>query len=304
MSIPEPDSCRLCGATENQTLRAPHVFGGEGTHQFWECAQCSAVYLFPIPSQEDEDRFYREEFEKFMSSRAGTERDWENAENHIKTNQDQVVRRWRYLEPFVEEGKSLLEIGCSTGFMMDAFRDAGMESVGIEPSGEFLDFLQQRDHKAYETLEDLQTAEHEARFDLIVHFFVFEHIRDPFAFLREQYELLKPGGAIVAEIPCVSDPLTEVYNIPAFEKFYWSIAHHYYYSKQSMEYVMDRLGYDYELLPEQRYDISNHFTWMMDGKPGGQGRFSNLISQETLDSYRKDLMDSFTCDTVILVVRK
>ena len=259
---------------------------------------------FRFPRRRTRTAFIAKSLRNSCLPAPGTERDWENAENHIRTNQDQVARRWRYLEPFVKSGNSLLEIGCSTGFMMDAFRDAGMDSIGIEPSGEFLEFLRQRDHKAYETVEDLKKTESEAKFDLIVHFFVFEHIRDPFAFLREQYELLKPGGAIIAEIPCVSDPLTEVFDIPAFEKFYWSIAHHYYYSKRSMEFVMDRLGYDYELLPEQRYDISNHFTWMMDGKPGGQGRFSGLLSEETLAAYRKDLMDSFTCDTVILVVKK
>jgi SAM-dependent methyltransferase len=304
MSIENPTSCRLCSASTGQILRAAHVFGGVGTHQFWECEKCSAVYLYPIPSEEEEMLFYRDEFEKFMSTRSGSERDWSNAEGHIKTNQDQVLRRWRYLEPHMKEGNSLLELGCSTGFMMDAFRSAGLDCVGVEPSGEFLEFLNSRGHRVFSSLQSLRSQIPDTKFDLIVHFFVFEHMRDPFSVLKEQFDLLKGGGKIIAEIPCVSDPLTSVFSIPAFERFYWSIAHHYYYSKQSLEFILNQLGYTYKLLPEQRYDLSNHITWMMDGRPGGQGRFRDLISEKTVQSYKDDLMKHFQCDTIILTIYK
>ena len=85
--------CRICQADETrQSVRAEHVFGGKPEHNFWHCARCSAVYLYPIPSEEQEALFYEREFEKFMAARAGSERDWTNAEKHIDTNQDQVER--------------------------------------------------------------------------------------------------------------------------------------------------------------------------------------------------------------------
>jgi len=294
--------CRLCGSEDNQSLRADTVFGGKEEHNFWECSNCGVIYLFPYLSKEEETHFYKKEFEKFMSSRVGDHRDWSNAKKHISSNQDQVQRRWKFLDKHLKKDKRLLEIGCSSGFMMDAFKNHGLQCYGVEPSGEFLEFLKDNGHKAYESLNDLKIDE-DIKFDIITHFFVFEHIANPFEFLQETYELLNSGGIIIAEIPSSTDVLTSIYNIPSFEKFYWSIAHHYYYNFQSLEYILNKLGYRYELLPEQRYDLSNHMTWMMDGKPGGQNRF-DIFSDETLELYKEDLMNSQKCDTIILKIFK
>jgi len=294
--------CRICEAQENQTLRAENVFGAKKEHNFWECANCGVVYLYPYLSDKEEKHFYKKEFEKFMSSRVGDHRDWSNATKHIETNQDQVRRRWKFLENEIKIDKTILEIGCSSGFMMNAFRDAGLKCYGIEPSGEFLEFLKSNGHTVYESLDKLINQE-SIKFDLITHFFVFEHIADPFEFLVNTYNLLNKGGVIIAEIPSSTDILTSVYNIPAFENFYWSIAHHYYYNPKSLKYILDKLGYRYEILPEQRYDLSNHITWMMDGKPGGQGRF-DIFSSDTIESYKSDLMREWKCDTIILKIYK
>jgi len=294
--------CRICQSTEEQTLRAETVFGGSEEHNFWECSNCGVIYLYPYLSVEEEKHFYKKEFEKFMSSRVGDHRDWSNAEKHINSNEDQVKRRWPFLESEFSDKKSILEIGCSSGFMMDAFRDYGLKCFGVEPSGEFLEYLHKKGHVAYESLDQLMENE-KRKFDLIVHFFVFEHIADPFKFLKETYDLLSTGGVIIAEVPSSTDVLTSVYNIPAFERFYWSIAHHYYYNPQSIEFIIEKLGYKYEILPEQRYDLSNHMTWMMDGKPGGQNRF-DMFSESTLESYKDDLKKNWKCDTVILKIFK
>jgi SAM-dependent methyltransferase len=294
--------CRLCGFKEKQSLIADNVFGGKKEHKFWRCGSCGVIYLYPYLSDKEEKYFYEKEFEKFMSSRAADHRDWSNVKKHVQTNQDQVKRRWQYLAEHLHKDKSILEIGCSSGFMLEAFRKKGLNCCGVEPSGVFLEFLHDNNFEAYKSLEELKKKT-EKTFDLIVHFFVFEHISDPLKFLKETYALLNNDGIIIAEIPSSTDVLTSIYNIPEFEKFYWSIAHHYYFNPQSIEYIMKKLGYEYEILPEQRYDLSNHITWMMDGKPGGQARFK-FFSNKTLDFYKKDLKENWKCDTLILKIFK
>ena len=297
--------CRICNSGEEyQSVRANFVYGGRKEHKFYHCQKCDAVYLYPVLSIEEEIYFYKKEFEKFMARRSGSERDWTNAEAHVQTNQDQVKRRWKFLEKYLRPGMDLLEIGCSSGFMLNAFRDYGMHCTGIELSGEFLEFLRQNRHEVYENLEELKSRKPKKRFDIIVHFFLFEHIRDPFAFLNQTIGLLKPKGKMIAEIPCVNDPLTSLYRIPAFEKFYWSIAHHYYYSPKSLSYVLDKLGLNYKLFPEQRYDLSNHIVWMLEGKPGGQGRYSHIFSQGLIEKYKEDLKQKWLCDTIFAVIDK
>ena len=282
-------------------MRAEHVFGGDGRRRFWECASCGGIYLHPALTPDEERLFYAKEFEKFMASRAGAERDWSNAERHVATNQDQLRRRWPFLERFVAPGKAVLEIGCSSGFMLDGFRAAGMQCTGIEPSDVFIDYLRGRNYEVFSSLDELE-ADGTRRFDLIVHFFVLEHIADPRDFFRRQLALLKPGGTIVAEVPSATDPLTSLYTIPAFERFYWSIAHHYYYTPRALGAVLDTLGLKYRLLPEQRYDLSNHVVWMTEGKPGGQGRFDGIFSPALIEQYKRDLKAAWRCDTIMLEV--
>jgi SAM-dependent methyltransferase len=297
--------CRICKASsEEQVVRAEHVFGSDGKHKFWQCKRCRLVYLYPVPSQEEENHFYSMEFEKFMEKRSGKDRDWSRPEAHLRTNQDNVKRRLNFLNNYLKEVDNLLEIGCSSGFMLDAFRELGIKTVGIEPSSGFTEFLKSRGHKVYSSIDELLNYEPNIKFDLIVHFFVLEHIRNSKEFLQRQLDLLNPNGKIICEVPCVNDPLTSLYNIPAFEKFYWSIAHHYYFNPKSLSQVLDQLNCSYEFFPEQRYDLSNHLVWMQEGKPGGSGRYNHIFSQETLENYKKDLMKSWTCDTFFLYISK
>lgn len=294
--------CRICKSKgETQTIRAEYVFVGTRHNKFWECSKCGIIYLKPTLSPEEEKHFYNKEFEKYMSTRVGDHRDWSNAEKHIQSNQDQVVRRWKFIEQHIKEDTKALEIGCSSGFMLDKFKQEGCDVCGVEPSGEFLEFIHNKGYEAYETLDEIDNSK---KFDIISHFFVLEHISDPFRFIEQQLDLLSDHGVIIAEIPSATDPLTSIYNIPAFEKFYWSIAHHYYYTPRSLNYIMKKMNLKYELLPEQRYDLSNHITWMMDGKPGGQNRFNEIFSDELNEKYRDDLKRSWKCDTIFLKIYK
>ena len=297
--------CRSCDtASKYQFVRTEHVFGSDGSHKFWTCEKCGLVYLWPIPSEEEEEKFYAQEFEKFMQTRTGGDRDWSGPEAHLKTNQDQVKRRWKFLKDYLKTGDDILEIGCSSGFMMDAFKEAGLNPIGIEPSDHFSKFLAKRRHISYSSIDELLSDQPKIKFDLIVHFFVLEHIRDTIGFIQRQLDLLKHDGKIIAEVPCVYDPLTSLYNIPAFEKFYWSIAHHYYFSPQSLSKILDQLNCKYEFVPEQRYDLSNHLVWLQEGKPGGQGKYNHVFSKDTLANYEKDLKKNNTYDTFFVYITK
>ena len=267
------------------------------------CEKCDLVYLWPVPSIKEEEKFYANEFEKYMEKRSGQDRDWSGPEEHIRTNKDNAIRRLGYVQKHIKKGKSVLEIGCSSGFMLDAFRDAGLNVVGIEPSGGFEGFLENRGHKVFKSLEELE-KNYNGKFDLICHFFVLEHIRDTINFINRQLDLLNSSGVIIAEVPCVNDPLTSIYEIPAFERFYWSIAHHYYFSPKSIAGILNKINCRYEIMPEQRYDLSNHLVWMQKGIPGGQDYYNNIFSQSTLELYRNDLIKSWNCDTFFLFIYK
>lgn len=302
-----PNKCPLCNSkSANQTVVTPHVYGqekGRG-HSFFHCHACDVYYQYPRLNPDEEAQFYTKEFEKFMETRAGKSGGWQKANNHISVNEETRRRRMKYLEPYLRKKLNILEVGCSSGFMLYPLGEMGHHCVGVEPSGVFSDFVKSKNLTVHNSMEQLIENSPESKFDLIMHFFVLEHISEPLKFLSNQLNLLKPNGKIIFEIPNVADPLYSIYDIPAFERFYWSMAHPWYFSQKSLKYLLNKLGHSFEIQLDQRYDLSNHITWAKDGCPGGMGKFSELLGKELEEDYKNNLIKIGKCDTLIGIISK
>lgn len=301
-----PNQCPLCLAGHDaQSVVTRHVYGDESASRaFFLCEACDVRYQFPGLTPEEEARFYAAEFEGFMSSRSGDAGGWLKTEQHLVANESIRLRRMKYLAPFLVGASDVLEVGCSSGFMLYPLAEAGHCCTGIEPSGVFSEFVRGRGLPVYQSLGQLQQEVPLAQFDLIIHFFVLEHIADPLAFLKDQLKMLRPGGRIIFEIPNAADPLYSVYDIPEFERFYWSIAHPWYFSEASLRFLLDQLGGSCEILRDQRYDLSNHMVWARNGRPGGMGRFTELLGEDVEESYKQSLIRSGKCDTLVGIISK
>jgi len=300
-----PAQCPLCGALpENQSVVTSHVYGAKsGDRAFFWCNSCDVRYLYPRLSAEDEQKFYRAEFEGFMNSRSGDSGGWTDGEHHVLANEATRLRRMKYLPP-LSEGSRILEIGCSSGFMLYPLHELGHCCVGVEPSGLFRAYLSDRGIKNYASLEEVPPEVSVQGFDLIMHFFVLEHIGNALEFLQVQLRMLKRGGLLVFEVPNVSDPLASIYDVPEFERFYWSIAHPWYFSERSLSYLLEKVRQKYEIKFDQRYDLSNHMIWARDGRPGGQGVFADMLGDELNAAYKQALIERKHCDTLIGFIQK
>lgn len=296
--------CRFCDASpEHQSIKGKNVYGGEASQHFWLCDACGIIYLHPPLDETKELEFYKKEFEKFMANRACSDMDWTEPDKHVQSNQREVVRRMPFLMCYLKAPQHVFEIGCSSGFMLSALKAKGFKVSGLDPSGGFIEYVRGKDIPIFQTVEELKQST-KASFDAIIHYYVYEHIRHPVDFIKQYMELLPKGGTMIFEVPCATDPLVELYKVPAFDDFYWSVAHHWYFSKESLSKVLAKTGFSFELFPDQRYDISNHMTWMLNGKPGGMGRWSEVFGEALDKQYKERLKELWLCDTIIAVIKK
>ena len=116
-----PERCPLCQATrEHQSVVTPHVYGCEKGrhHAFYHCHACDVRYQYPRLSADEEARFYAAEFQGFMAGRAGDRGGWDKAEANIQANEPTRLRRMKYLAPLLPPKADVLEVGCSSGFML------------------------------------------------------------------------------------------------------------------------------------------------------------------------------------------
>ncbi len=301
--MPEsPRTCPLCGAgPDQQHVKSATVYGGTADQSFWQCDACSVIYLFPASTDTDDRHFYEQDFDKWMAKRSGDE-SWANPEVQFeKLGGRELPLRMPWLAKFARPGLRVLEIGSSSGFTLAALEQLGCECTGVELSQPYADHARKLGLTTYSSLEEL-AASGDAKFDLVLHYYVLEHVNEPRAFLQECLRYLAPGGRMVFEVPCAQDPLTALYQIPAFDKFYWWRAHHWYFTPASLRTLLTQLGREFEVHPGQRYDLSNHIHWMLTGKPGGMGKYSSIFSAETERSYAEDLKKNWFCDHLIAIV--
>ncbi|MBF0246647.1 MAG: class I SAM-dependent methyltransferase [Alphaproteobacteria bacterium] len=303
--MPLPAQCPICSAEHHvQSVVSRHVYGGKKGQAIFHCEQCDIRYLHPGLSHEEEAKLYAEEFEKFMEKRSSHDAGWETPEAHIEANAREAARRSAFLLSRLPARGKVLEIGCSSGFMLHELKAKGYDCVGVEPSGVFSDYVKHRGIACFNSLDDLLfDPAHADGFDVVLHYYVMEHISEVTEFLDRQIHMLKPSGIIVFEVPNATDALSSLYDIAAYEKFIWVVSHRWYFSTRSMEHLLRGFGMEFEIHMDQRYDLSNHLTWAIDGRPGGHGRFTNELGQDLEDHYKRALVAAGKGDTLTVVVR-
>jgi SAM-dependent methyltransferase len=301
-----PTACPLCGASaDQQSVVVPRVYGDDTGRAVFACAVCDVRYLFPGLGPDEEQRLYAAEFESFMAKRSGPDAGWDGPERHIAVNEAQRRRRMKHLAGLIEPTSRILEIGCGSGFMLYPLTAEGHECVAIEPSGIFSEYVSSRGIRCFRAINELlNRGTFAGSFDLVLHYYVMEHLADPAAFLKTQLSLLKPGGRIVFEVPNANDALTVLYEIPAYARFIWVVSHRWYFTEKSLAVTIAKAGARGEIRFDQRYDLSNHIIWARDGQPGGMGRFTSTFGEEVDELYRRALIRARVGDTLIGIVQK
>jgi 2-polyprenyl-3-methyl-5-hydroxy-6-metoxy-1,4-benzoquinol methylase len=265
----------------------------------YQCTNCGVVFIDPIMSEEEEREFYEASFAAYMKER-GAKGETKPAEQ-FEAFQPEARRRLANLMPYLREDMDVLDIGSSTGFLLDIVAPHVASVTGVEPGELYREYANSRGIETHADLEDVSGRQ----FDLILAYYVVEHLRDPVGQLSAWRELLRPRGQLAVEVPNVDDALVRYYQVDAFDRFYWQKAHYFNYSHETMELVMRRAGFDeVQTIPEQRYDISNHVHWLLTGKPGGKGLYTDVLDERLNAEYARCLREHWYCDTVFAVATR
>jgi 2-polyprenyl-3-methyl-5-hydroxy-6-metoxy-1,4-benzoquinol methylase len=106
----------------------------------------------------------------------------------------------------VGNGKRVLDVGCSSGYLAQPLSERANTIVGIELDREAAREAEQFCERVL--VGDVETMElplEPASFDVVLCGDVVEHLRDPVAALARLRPLLKPGGRLVLSTPNVAN---------------------------------------------------------------------------------------------------
>lgn len=174
-------SCPACGRPEvSDAFRNPVGFS------FATCAHDGTVYMNPAPSSDTLLRLYNDEsYSNFWST------------GHTASSDD-YARVDAAIAP--SAGQTMLDVGCATGeFLKLAQRR--FECHGVELNATTAEIARADGFQVTTgTVADVQGNE---RFDVVTMLQVLEHLVEPTGPLADVHRLLKPGGILYLDTPCV-----------------------------------------------------------------------------------------------------
>lgn len=230
------DPCPVCGSNEvrvwypsqirdvdevsfSYTFRPQHT----RTFQVVRCASCTHAYCSPVP---DEIAVHYKEVVD---------------EEYLRHRDSRLLSAGEVVRSILKRGGSgrLLDIGCATGDFLDAARQSGFDTEGLELSSWTSTIARERGLVVHqERLETLATR-NEGRFDVITLIGVIEHFSDPLAEMQRICRLLGPGGMVVVWTGDV-DSITS--RLMGRRWWYWQGQHIQYFTRRSLELLCSRSG--------------------------------------------------------------
>jgi 2-polyprenyl-3-methyl-5-hydroxy-6-metoxy-1,4-benzoquinol methylase len=218
------ESCLLCGSRQSVPFDQRQFQGITVSNRL--CRTCGLVYQTPRMSDAALAEFYEDEYRRLYQGSAGP------------NPKDLAVQRARaaslvvFARAHLQTVTRHLDIGCSAGLLLQAFRKAySSQPSGIEPGAAYRTYTQQAGLQVFATLEELKTSS-PAPFDLISMAHVLEHLPDPVGYLADlRRGLLAGAGWLLVEVP----------NLYAHDSF--EVAHLASYSAHTLAQTLKKAGY-------------------------------------------------------------
>ncbi len=164
------------------------------------CPDCGLVYMDPMPAADALQAFYDDLYH------GASESYFTKVEKKMRRSRQRMRRLGRHAP-----GGRFLDIGCNGGFMVEAAREQGYETVGIDLDPVSVAYA--REHYPENSyfqgtveafLEAGAASGSDLAFDAVYCSEVIEHIPDAAGFVAAVARLMKPGAVLYLTTPDIS----------------------------------------------------------------------------------------------------
>ncbi len=173
-------------------------------HTVIDCQSCGFKHIYPIPNQDDLDKFYVEDYYRDIQPFPYDKITDEQVEITKKQAIDNNSYRNIY-EKVIEVSNSsyqgIVDIGCGNVLLSYFFKNKGWSEYIIEPSTDAGLYLKRFGLNVLnQPIEEIDASQiQEVSFVNLQ--FVLEHLTNPLEVLQKAYQILSPGGIIRVCVP-------------------------------------------------------------------------------------------------------
>ena len=160
------------------------------------------------------------------------------------------------IRPESGTGARLLDIGCSSGALLQSAMTHGFDAEGVEPAAQAAEFAKSAGLKVFHGY--LEEARFPASsFDAVTLMEVIEHLPDPSALLREVWRILKPNGVLVVG---TGNGASWTVRLVGARWGYFQVAEHgghiSFFNPGSLAMLAQRCGFDVERSETRRVSLA------------------------------------------------
>ncbi len=215
--------------------------------------------LEPLPTAEEVENFYRDQYYEVVRARRG----WSNDEKKAKLDAVWMEETlWKDIQTLLERHvpndhtRSLLDIGCGHGRFGHYMSTLGWNVVGVEPSNDAAGHARSLGLKVYASIQEC--FRNTPPFDAVTLLNVLEHVIDPIDLLRGIRDRLRAHGILVVRVPNDFSVLQKVAQERLNRKPWWiAIPDHLnYFNYKSLLRVLEKLEF-------RVFDIMSDFPMEM-----------------------------------------
>jgi len=196
-----------------------------------ECLECRLRALRPVPSLDDLIRINEETVHPFFNAALEDEASYRLYFAHKLDD----------LQRYVPSGR-LLDVGCGTGFFIDAARGRGYQVAGVDlspvPAAYCHDSLGL--DVTVGSLYDYKAPT--GAFDVVTIFQTIEHDPHTAELCAELYRIMAPGGILMVTTPAADGFVARAMGKRWFG--YRNVEHVTFFSRRSLRYALEQAGFE------------------------------------------------------------
>lgn len=192
------EHCPLCSSSKLQpTLRCKDYLTSDETFTLVSCSVCGFAFTQDFPSEDSIGRYY--DAPEYIS--------------HTDTKEGIINKLYHYARSFSLKSKvnlvnqythtinkSLLDIGCGTGYFLEAIASKNWDIEGIEKSETVRKQVKERIDLQVNDSDYLPKIESESK-DAITMWHVLEHVENLNETMDQLHRILKKGGTAFIALP-------------------------------------------------------------------------------------------------------
>ena len=232
------EECPVCKSSKLQSQLTAIDYTVSGKNfEIWECLSCNLRFTQNIPVEEEIGAFY--ESEEYIS--------------HSNTSQGIINRLYQWVRNYTLKLKrkqvqkisglqtgTLLDLGCGTGEFLATMKNAGWQTLGLEPDPGARKMAAERWQLTVDDSPKLYDLP-ESTYDVITMWHVLEHVHRLHDYLDTLNRILKDTGTLMVAVPNYQSRDAGHYGE------YWAAydvpRHLYHFAPTTMAMLMEAHGF-------------------------------------------------------------